>query len=71
MRKLYIFLIRLYQLFVSPIMTNVFGARCRFSMTCSEYAIQKIEEGGVITGSIKAIKRLARCQPFTKIYEYS
>ena len=56
---------------ISPIIVNMFGARCRFSITCSEYAIGRIGEEGIIMGSLKTIKRILRCQPFTKVYEYS
>jgi putative membrane protein insertion efficiency factor len=52
--------IRLYQRFISP----VFGQRCRYYPTCSEYAAQSIRELGPIRGPILAGYRLLRCTPF-------
>jgi putative membrane protein insertion efficiency factor len=39
---------------------------CRFSPTCSEYAIQSIEKYGLIKGGILSIWRVLRCNPFNK-----
>ncbi|MDO5610410.1 MAG: membrane protein insertion efficiency factor YidD [Pseudomonadota bacterium] len=40
------------------------GQRCRFTPSCSEYAMIAIERFGPLKGSWLAAKRLARCQPF-------
>ena len=40
--------------------------RCKYIPTCSEYAIQAIEKYGAIRGSVKAIWRILRCNPFSK-----
>ncbi|MBC7842608.1 MAG: membrane protein insertion efficiency factor YidD [Gemmatimonadaceae bacterium] len=53
-------LIRVYQLFISPI----FPASCRYTPTCSAYAIEAIERHGVFRGSWLAARRIARCHPF-------
>ena len=37
---------------------------CRFRPTCSDYAIQAVEKYGFIKGGLKAVGRVARCQPF-------
>jgi putative membrane protein insertion efficiency factor len=37
---------------------------CRFTPTCSEYALEAISEWGVIAGSLLAIRRVLRCNPF-------
>jgi len=37
---------------------------CRFSPTCSEYAIQAVEKYGLIKGGLKALWRVLRCNPF-------
>ena len=42
----------------------LFGVQCRFYPTCSEYAVLAIEKYGVFRGGLKAVKRLARCNPF-------
>jgi uncharacterized protein len=52
-------LVRLYQKLVSPGL----GRNCRFSPTCSTYAIQALEIHGVIKGSWLALRRIGRCQP--------
>ncbi|MCL2749344.1 MAG: membrane protein insertion efficiency factor YidD [Alphaproteobacteria bacterium] len=61
MKKIALFLIKLYQLIVSPL----FGGRavCRFTPTCSEYAKQAVEKHGALRGGWMAIKRISRCRP--------
>ena len=54
-------LIRVYQVAISPFTRP----RCRFQPTCSEYARQALVVHGFLRGSLLAIKRLARCHPFT------
>jgi len=54
-----VLLIRLYQLFISPILPP----SCRFYPTCSEYAILSIRRHGPWKGSIAGLKRLGRCHP--------
>lgn len=53
--------IHLYRLFISPLFAPV----CRFTPTCSEYAIDAVRLHGPIRGVVLAAKRLARCHPFT------
>lgn len=60
MNKVFVVLIRGYQLFISPLLP----ASCRYYPTCSSYAIEAIEKHGVISGSWLAIRRIARCHPF-------
>jgi hypothetical protein len=55
-------LIRGYQIFISP----VIGQRCRFTPTCSHYAIQAIILHGIVKGSWLAGSRLIKCQPLSK-----
>lgn len=52
--------IRLYQLVVSPLL----GRNCRFSPSCSSYAIEALGRFGIVRGGILAIRRLGRCHPF-------
>ena len=52
-------MIRLYQRLVSPSL----GRNCRFSPTCSAYAIEAINTYGFLRGSAMAARRLGRCQP--------
>ncbi|MCU0679730.1 MAG: membrane protein insertion efficiency factor YidD [Planctomycetes bacterium] len=39
---------------------------CRFKPTCSEYAVSALEKYGLFKGTIKAIWRILRCNPFNK-----
>lgn len=55
-------LIRSYQRFLSPSL----GRNCRFSPTCSAYAIEAVGRYGAIRGTGMALKRLARCQPLVE-----
>ena len=51
--------LRLYKRWLSPLL----GQRCRFTPSCSEYAMGAIERFGAARGSWLTAKRLARCQP--------
>jgi len=53
-------LVRLYQWLLSPI----FGGRCRFHPSCSQYFILAVQKYGVISGSLRGIWRILKCQPF-------
>lgn len=55
-------LIRGYRRWISPML----GPHCRFTPSCSQYALEAIERYGAIKGSWLAIKRLLRCQPLCK-----
>jgi putative membrane protein insertion efficiency factor len=52
-------LIRAYQLLVSPWL----GPRCRFYPSCSQYALEALEQHGLGRGGLLALYRLARCHP--------
>lgn len=60
MRKLFILPIRFYQLCISPL----FPPSCRFTPTCSAYAIEAISRHGVFKGLLLAAKRLMKCHPW-------
>jgi len=53
-------LIRAYQLVISPVLPPA----CRFTPSCSQYAIEAIRRHGALRGSWLAARRLARCHPF-------
>ena len=59
-RKLLMWIIRGYQLGVSPML----GPRCRFYPSCSCYAHTAIERYGVLRGGWLGLRRLLRCHPF-------
>ena len=62
MRRLLIALVRFYQIAISP----YFAPSCRFTPTCSTYAIEAIRCHGVFRGSWLAINRIGRCHPWCK-----
>jgi putative membrane protein insertion efficiency factor len=59
-------LIRVYQLFISPLLTAISGpgSGCRFHPTCSHYAAGAVERHGLLAGSWLTAKRLAKCHPW-------
>jgi len=60
MRHVLKFLIRGYQLALSP----MFAPSCRYYPTCSQYALEAVESHGALRGSWLATKRICRCHPF-------
>jgi uncharacterized protein len=55
-------MLRLYQFFLSPFL----GGACKFYPSCSNYAVEAIQQHGAGRGFVLAMKRLGRCRPFTK-----
>ena len=55
-----IIVIRAYQLMISPML----GSNCRFTPTCSEYAMESFKSHGLIKGLFLAIKRIGKCHPW-------
>jgi putative membrane protein insertion efficiency factor len=51
-----------YKRFLSPLLPPA----CRFTPTCSEYAMDAVEHYGVLGGAARALWRLLRCNPFTR-----
>jgi putative membrane protein insertion efficiency factor len=63
MKKIIIFLIKFYQVFLSLL----FGCnKCRFSPTCSNYIIEAINKKGLLKGAALGTLRLLKCHPFSK-----
>lgn len=62
-KKAMIFLIRTYQMTISPRFSH---GSCRYIPTCSQYAIEAIEIHGIFKGSLLAVRRILRCNPFFK-----
>ena len=54
-----ILLIKVYKYTLSPLLPNA----CRYTPTCSEYAIEALQKHGIIKGSILAAKRISSCHP--------
>ena len=53
-------LIRVYRTAISPLLP----ASCRFSPTCSQYALIAVDRFGAWRGSAMALQRILRCHPF-------
>lgn len=45
-------------------LAHLIGGRCRFTPSCSHYAVQAIEQHGAARGTWLAIRRVARCHPW-------
>ena len=60
LKTFFISLIKFYKLVISPFL----GTNCRYIPTCSDYAIQSIEQKGIIKGLCSAFKRILKCHPF-------
>jgi uncharacterized protein len=61
MSKVFILMIRAYQIVLSPLL----GPRCRYYPTCSAYAIEALRVHGVVRGLALATWRVVRCNPFS------
>jgi uncharacterized protein len=53
-------LVKGYRLLLSPWL----GSSCRFTPTCSAYALQALEQHGAAAGSYLTLARLVRCHPW-------
>jgi hypothetical protein len=61
MRQFVVLVVRAYQMVIAPLLPP---NTCRFSPTCSQYAIDAVQKYGVLQGCWKAVKRIGRCHPF-------
>ncbi|MCE7915494.1 MAG: membrane protein insertion efficiency factor YidD [Nitrosomonas sp. PRO4] len=62
MSRILIIFIKLYQYCISPLIIP----SCRFSPTCSQYAIEAYEKYGFLQGTRLSIWRILRCNPWSK-----
>ena len=60
MKYVLIFFIKCYKKFISPL----FPKCCRFTPSCSSYAIEALQTHGVFKGTYLSVKRILRCNPF-------
>lgn len=60
MKFVLVAIIRAYQLLISPLLPP----SCRFTPTCSQYAMEAIRKHGALRGSYMGARRLLRCHPF-------
>lgn len=61
--RFFIWLIKLYQKYLSPAKGV---PSCRFTPTCSSYAIEALREWGAVVGLALTVWRILRCNPFGK-----
>ncbi len=59
-RRVAVLPIRFYQLCISPMLPSA----CRFTPTCSQYAIEAVMRHGLLRGGWLAIRRILRCHPW-------
>lgn len=62
MSWLLILFVRAYQYCISPFL----GSNCRFTPTCSQYAVEALRRYGAIKGSWLTVRRIGRCHPYHK-----
>lgn len=63
MKRALLALLRFYKRHISPGLPQ---NRCKYLPTCSEYAYEAIERHGAIRGSLLAVWRVLRCNPFSR-----
>lgn len=61
MKYIFIFFIKLYRKFISPLKKP----SCRFTPTCSQYALEAFREHGAIYGLFLTFDRILRCNPYS------
>ena len=59
-QRLLVFLVRGYQLLISPVLPP----SCRFHPSCSQYTLEALRRYGALKGSWLGLRRLVRCHPF-------
>lgn len=62
MKKILLFLIKIYRLYISPLKST----KCPYFPTCSQYGIEAIEKHGAFKGVLLTVWRILRCNPFSK-----
>lgn len=66
MKSLLVWMVKIYQWTLSPLLAALNGGvgGCRFTPTCSEYAIRALQIHGAARGTWLTIRRLLRCHPW-------
>ncbi len=60
--KFFCFIIRFYQKYISPL----FPSCCRFTPSCSQYALEAVKKYGPVKGFFLSLKRILKCNPYCK-----
>ncbi|MDO5026773.1 MAG: membrane protein insertion efficiency factor YidD [Tissierellia bacterium] len=63
MNKVFIFLIKIYRKYISPLMGS---NKCRFTPTCSQYSLEAFEKYNFFKAFGLSVWRILRCNPFSK-----
>jgi putative membrane protein insertion efficiency factor len=66
-RAILVFAIRTYRVAISPLLTLIsapLGFGCRFTPTCSQYALEALKTHGALRGSLLSARRICRCHPW-------
>lgn len=63
MKKVLVYFIKFYRTHLSKLKGK---GTCIYTPTCSEYAIEALEKHGAVKGSLLAVFRILRCNPFAK-----
>lgn len=56
-------LVKFYKKFISPMKRH---GSCKYIPTCSQYALEALQKYGPFKGTYLAVKRILRCNPFSK-----
>ncbi len=56
----FVWIVRFYQIAISPYTPS----SCRFSPTCSHYAVEALQKHGLFSGGYLALKRILSCHPW-------
>jgi hypothetical protein len=66
LQHIFVFAVRVYRVVISPAQIFLFGSTggCRFTPTCSAYAMDAVREHGAVAGTVLAAKRICRCHPW-------
>ena len=62
LRRVYLLPVHFYRKFLSPLKPV---SSCRFTPTCSRYALDAVMEWGILIGTLMAVWRVMRCNPFS------
>ena len=63
MKRILMALVRFYQKWISPLKLS---GTCKYIPTCSQYALEALEKHGACKGTVLAIWRVLRCNPFSQ-----
>lgn len=62
-REAFLLPVKAYRKYLSPLKS---APTCRFTPTCSQYAIDAVREWGIVAGTVLTFFRIVRCNPFSK-----